>query len=104
MLAERVIEWTQEWQAEGFRAGWEEGFRAGWAEALVAVRALLLRQANVRFGVACTTELAPLLAICDDTAVLEDIGEWIITSDSATTLIARTWASLGGAESAGASA
>ncbi len=29
MLAERVIEWTQQWKEEGLRAGREQGFKPG---------------------------------------------------------------------------
>jgi predicted transposase YdaD len=95
MLAERVIEWTQQWKEEGLQAGLqagrEEGLQAGREEGLqvglAAERALLLRQARTRFGEACATALAPLLASFEDTAVLADIGEWIITSESAAALL-----------------
>ncbi len=91
MLAERVVEWTQEWKEEGLRAGLQQGLQQG----LAAERALLLRQAGIRFGATCVTALEPLLAGCEDTALLADIGEWIITSASETALLAHVRGSLG---------
>lgn len=58
MLAERVVEWTQEWKQEGFRRGFEEGFRRGFQQGLTrgrekilaVVRATLLTVLEERFG------------------------------------------------------
>jgi flagellar biosynthesis/type III secretory pathway protein FliH len=65
MLAERVIEWTEQWKAEGLRQGREQGLQEGWQQGLqqglAAERALLLRQTQRRFGEACAQALAPLL-------------------------------------------
>ncbi len=85
MLAERVIEWTQQWKEEGLREGRQEGRQEG----LAAERALLLRQARRRFGEACAEVLVPLLDTRTDTGELADIGEWIVTCDSGAALLAR---------------
>ena len=85
MLAERVIEWTQQWKEEGLREGRREGLQEG----LAAERALLTRQARRRFGEACAEALAPLLERCAETEVLAEVGEWIVTCDSAEALLDR---------------
>jgi len=97
MLAERVIEWTQQWKEEGLRAGRQEGLQQGLQqgiqqgrqEALAAERALLGRLAQARFGTSCAQALAPLLETCADTETLADIGEWIVTADSGEGLLTR---------------
>ena len=95
MLAERVIEWAQQWKEEGLREGRREGLQEGLQEGrqqglqqgLVAERALLLRQARQRFGEACAEALAPLLERCEETEALAEVGEWIVTCDSAAALL-----------------
>ena len=77
MLAERVIERTQQWKEEGLQQG------------LAAERALLLRQARKRFGDACTQALAPLLERRDNPEELAEVGEWIVTYDIGEALLAR---------------
>jgi predicted transposase/invertase (TIGR01784 family) len=79
MLAERVIEWTQQWKEEGLREGRREGRQQGLQEGrqqgLAAERTLLMRQARRRFGEACAEALAPLLARCEETEALAEVGE-----------------------------
>ena len=105
MLAERVIEWTQQWKEEGLREGRREGLQQGLQEglqqgllqglqqglqqALAAERALLVRLARTRFGEACAQALAPILETYTDTEALADIGEWIVSADSSEVLLAR---------------
>ncbi len=105
MLAERVIEWTQQWKEEGLREGRREGLQEGLQEGrqqglqqglqqgrqqgLEAERALLMRQARSRFGEACAEALAPLLERCEETEALAEVGEWIVTCDSAEALLDR---------------
>jgi flagellar biosynthesis/type III secretory pathway protein FliH len=84
MLAERVIEWTQQWKEEGLREGRREGLQQG----LVAERTLLVRQARRRFGEACAEALAPLLETYEETEILAEVGEWIVTYDSGEALLA----------------
>jgi hypothetical protein len=81
MLAERVVEWTQQWKEEGLQQGRQEG--------LAAERALLLRLVRRRFGEACAQALAPLLEERSDHDALEEIGEWIITCDTGEAFLAR---------------
>ena len=97
MLAERVIEWTEAWKAEGLGQGRQEGLQQGLqqgrqeglAEGLAAERALLLRQTPRRFGEACAQALAPLLEGQDNPEQLAEIGEWIITADTAEVFLTR---------------
>ena len=89
MLAERVIEWTQQWKEEGLREGRREGLQQGLQQGLAAERALLLRQARKRFGEVCAAALAPLLETREESSELADVGEWIVTCDSGETLLAR---------------
>ncbi len=90
MLAERVIEWTQQWKEEGLREGLQQGLQQG----LAAERALLVRQARRRFGEACAAALAPLLETCEEPEALAEVGEWIVTCDSEETLVARARAGM----------
>ena len=87
MLAERVIEWTQQWKEEGLREGRREG--------LAAERTLLIRQVRKCFGEACAAALAPLLETREESNELADIGEWIVTCDSSETLLDRVRELLG---------
>ena len=76
MLAERVIEWTQQWKEEGLREGRREGLQQGLQQGLLqaldAEKALLMRLALRRFGEACAQSLTGLLAAYTDTAALAD--------------------------------
>jgi len=102
MLAERVIEWTQQWKEEGLREGRREGRREGLQQGLqeglqqglAAERALLVRQARRRFGEACAEALASLLETCEETEVLAEVGEGIVTCDSGESLLARVRTSM----------
>jgi len=84
MLAERVIEWTQQWKEEGLREGRREGLQQG----LAAERTLPVRQARRRFGEAYAEALTPLLETYEETEVLAEVGEWIVTCDSGEALLA----------------
>ena len=46
MLAERVVEWTEQWKQEGLEQGREEGLR----QVLEKVRGVLLLELERRFG------------------------------------------------------
>jgi hypothetical protein len=89
MLAERVMEWTQQWKEEGLEQGRQEGLEQGRQEGLAAERALLLRLVRRRFGEACAQALAPLLEGQSDPDTLAEIGEWIITCDTGEAFLAR---------------
>ena len=47
MLAERVVEWTQQWKEAGLREGRQEGRQQG---QLHEVRAMVLEAVRVHFG------------------------------------------------------
>ena len=81
MLAERVVEWTEDWKQQGLLQGLQQ--------ARAEERQLLLRQAELRFGSDCAAALAPLMADIDDQAVLTQIGEWIIQSPDGDSLISQ---------------
>jgi hypothetical protein len=85
MLAERVLEWTQQWKEEGLQAGRQEGLQQG----LAAERGLLLRQARKRFGEACALALAPLLETRHSPEELAEVGEWLVIYDTGEALLAR---------------
>ena len=107
MLADRVVEWTQQWKEEGLQEGRREGFQQGFnkasskvsskasnklqqglQQALEAEKSLLVRLARKRFGEECAQSLTDLLAAYTDTAALADIGEWIITADNGEAFLA----------------
>ncbi|HEX3554184.1 MAG TPA: Rpn family recombination-promoting nuclease/putative transposase [Thermoanaerobaculia bacterium] len=50
MLAERVIEWTQQWKQEGLEEGLEQGREEGLEQARERTRGVLLRDLERRFG------------------------------------------------------
>lgn len=57
MLAERVVQWTEKWRAEGFAIGYAIGFAEGYAEAYAIALgmrlgeiALLQKQLQRRIG------------------------------------------------------
>jgi hypothetical protein len=89
MLAERVLEWTQQWKEEGLQAGRQEGLQQGLQQGLAAERGLLLRQARKRFGEACALALVPLLEMRQNPEELAEIGEWLVTYDTGAALLAR---------------
>ncbi len=81
MLAERVIEWTQQWKEEGLQEGLQQG--------LATERDLLLRLARKRFGDACAQALAPLLEPQDNPETLAQIGEWLVDDDTGEAFLAK---------------
>ena len=85
MLAKRVIEWTEQWKAEGLQQGLQQG-RQG---ALEAERSLLVRLARRRFDDASAQALSVLLVDVMDLESLAEIGEWIVVCDSGEDLLAR---------------
>ena len=78
---------------EGARA---EGRAEGAALFLARERALLRRQATLRFGAGTGDQLAALLAEVADHDRLAEVGEWIVQCEDGTALLARTGASLSG--------
>ena len=101
VLAKRVIEWTEQWKAEGLQQGLQEGLQQGLQEglqqglqqarqeALEAERSLLVRLARRRFDDASARALSVLLVEVMDPERLAEIGEWIVVCDSGEDLLTR---------------
>ena len=77
MLEETVREWTREWLAQGIEQGRREE------------RALLCRQAALKFDAGAAEGLAAALAGVTDPDRLARIGDWIIECATGSELLAR---------------
>ena len=78
-LDERVKGWTEQWLAEGREQG---------------QRALLQRQAEVKFGAGAAGRLAPLLARVTEPATFTAIGEWLLACDTGEEWLSRVEAAV----------
>ena len=74
MLAETLDEWAE----EKFRLGQVDGMARGRAEGIERERALLLRQANRRFGTDIAEALSELIKGTDDPNRLMEVGDWVV--------------------------
>lgn len=86
MLAERVVEWTEQWKMEGLREGLESERRA------------LLRLIRRRFGEGVASQSQPMLAQIHQPTVFEELFESLFDCPDEPTWLARlseTVASLG---------
>ena len=104
-LVERVAEWPKQWlqegreqgRAQGVAEGREQGRAQGVAEGreqgltqgVDQQRALLCRQAAVRFDAATAARLADLLAPIADPERLAEVGDWLVRCDTAAKFLAR---------------
>ena len=99
-LDKRMGRWTQELLAqgrtEGLQQGRAEGFERGRAEGVADQRALLSHQASVKFG-PVAEGLDSLLAEVGSSKALAQIGEWLLTTDTAGELADKVRASIGDA-------
>ena len=84
-LEERVAEWPKQWLQEGIEQGVKQGIEQG----LTHQRALLRRQAALRFGEEAAERAAPALARIANPEGLAAAGEWIVRADSGDELVAR---------------
>jgi len=80
-LVERVAEWPKQWLREGRAQGLTQG--------VDQQRALLCRQAAVRFDADTAARLAHLLAPVADPERLAEVGVWLVRCDTATEFLAR---------------
>ena len=80
-LEERVAEWPKQRLREGIEQGIEQG--------LTHQRALLRRQAALRFGEEAAARAAPALARIADPEGLATAGDWIVRADDGDELLAR---------------
>ena len=90
MLAERIVEWTEQWKREGLQAGMQQGLQQG----LEAERKLLLRQVRRRFGEAVAAQSGPLLARIEQTSAFEDLGEALLDCVDGAAWLARLGAGM----------
>jgi len=80
-LEERVAEWPKQWLREGIEQGIEQGLRHE--------RALLRRQAALRFGEEAAERAAPALERIADPEAMANAGDWIVRADDGDELVAR---------------
>ena len=80
-LVERAAEWPKQWLQEGIEQGIEQG--------LTHERALLRRQAALRFGEEAAARVSQAVERSADPEGLAATGEWIVRADSGDELIAR---------------
>ena len=76
-LVERVAEWPKQWLQEGIEQG------------LAHERALLRRQAALRFGEETAARAAPVLERIANPEGLAAAGDWIVRADAGDELVAR---------------
>ena len=82
-LEERARGWTERWFADGRDEGLAQGQRA-----------LLERQAALKFGTATAERLVPLLARVTAPATFTEIGEWLLACGTGDELVSRVEATL----------
>ena len=89
-LDKRMGQWTQEWFAQGR----SEGLQQGRSEGVAEQRAMLERQAAVKFGPAAEG-FGTLLAEVGSSRALAEIGEWLLRADTLGELAAKVRAGVG---------
>ncbi len=90
MLADRIVDWTQQWKEQGLREGRQEG--------LYSERRLLLRQIRRRFSETVAAQSAPALERIEQLTVFEDLGEELFDCADETAWLARLQSVAGGEE------
>ena len=92
-VTERAAEWSRRririGHVRGMREGREQGIREGIAQSLAHERALLRRQAALRFGAETAERLAALLADISDPERLAEVGEWLVRCGTGSEFLAR---------------
>ena len=88
-LEERVAEWPKQWLREGIEQGIEQGVKQGIEQGLMHERALLRRQAALRFGELAAERAASALERIADPEGLTAAGDWIVRADDGDELVAR---------------
>ena len=74
--------WSEQIEAKGLAKGRAEGRAEG------QVR-ILVRQARRKFGESCASALAALLDTVKSEAVLDEVGDWLLTCRSGNALLAK---------------
>ncbi|MDE2904637.1 MAG: Rpn family recombination-promoting nuclease/putative transposase [Acidobacteriota bacterium] len=80
-LVERVAEWPKQWLREGIEQGVKQG--------LAQQRALLRRQAALRFGAETASRVSRAVERIADPEGLAAAGDWIVRADTGDELVAR---------------
>ena len=88
-LEERVAEWPKQWLREGIEQGVKQGVKQGIEQGLMHERALLRRQAALRFGEPAAERAAPALERIADPEAMATAGDWIVRADDGDELVAR---------------
>ncbi len=84
-LVERVAEWPKQWLREGVEQGVKQGIEQG----LAHERALLRRQAALRFGAETASRVSRAVERIADPEGLAAAGDWIVRADTGDELVAR---------------
>ena len=80
-LVERAAEWPKQWLQQGIEQGVERG--------LAHERALLCRQAVLRFGTEAAAGVSQAVERIADPDGLAAAGDWIVRADTGDELVAR---------------
>ena len=92
-LVERVAEWPKQWLQEGIeqgvKQGLEQGVKQGLEQGLAHERALLRRQAALRFGAETASRVSRAVERIADPESLASAGDWIVRADTGDELVAR---------------
>lgn len=89
MLAETVQEWAAPWIEKGREEGLEKGREEGLEKGRAEERALLCRQAEIKFDATTARRLAEALADVSDADRLAKVGDWIIKCRTPAEMFAR---------------
>ena len=93
-LVERAAEWPKQWLREGIEQGVKQGIEQG----LAHERALLRRQAALRFGAETAARVSRAVERIGDPEGLAAAGDWIVRADTGDELVARLMQLAGGRE------
>ena len=88
-LVERAAEWPKQWLREGIEQGLEQGVKQGLEQGLAHERALLRRQAALRFGAETASRMSRAVERIADPEGLAAAGDWIVRADTGDELVAR---------------
>lgn len=88
-LVERVAEWPKQWLREGMEQGVKQGVKQGIERGLAQQRALLRRQAALRFGAETASRASRAVERIADPEGLAAAGDWIVRADTGDELVAR---------------
>ena len=91
-LVERAAEWPKQWLREGIEQGVKQGIEQG----LAHERALLRRQAALRFGDETAERVSRAVERIADPEGLAAAGDWIVRADTGDELVARLMQLAGG--------